>query len=248
MARLFTATSDKVSFGDTPSFDAITKGTWAGWFYATSLADGIMWGKWGGSSSNQAFLIETKNSNSAFSFAVRDDFEVLLVKQGYNLLATHQWMHLAFVWSGANNLAIYKNGVSRTITNINNNSPVNVRTITAVETFGVPDTPASATLGAYEFWGAWKDALSAGEVGKLAQGADPATIRPAACLALPTFDRQGVVFDRRRQIVAKPTGTRPFTNPPIIMPRRRVAGTFAGTSPPPSNTNYLMPMLGVGDD
>lgn len=253
MSRRFVATTDQVNFGDRSTFEGASSACWGGWAYFFSFSNDVrVWSKWGTTTGNSSFIIN-QNTGGKVGLAIRSqETQALLYKETTSAhLRTLFWHHLLFIWEGGSTISIYVDGVSRATSYITTNSIGTILNSVAKETFGVDDAGGSnVALAAYEMWCGWRNVvLSPSEAGRLASGADPANIRSAAIVTLPTFDRQGVVYDRKSKVVIKPTGTRPFTDPPRIVRRRSIE--FTGTSPPPpppSNTNYLMPMLGVGDD
>ncbi len=256
MSRMFAARTDTASFGNTATLTGASSCSLAFWIYFDSVANTAtgarIWSKFGGSSGTQSWLIgEGDGAGADLVFGLRNSGGAILVALASGILYANRWMHLACIFHGGTTVSIWRNGISQTVSYPASNTVNSIQSTTAIETFGQDSASNNGPLAKIEFAGAWKNAvLSAGEIGRLAAGADPADIRQSACVALPTFNRQGVVYDRKRKVVIKPSGTRPFRDPPRIV-RRRVIGLDLGTSPPPpppSNTNYLMPMLGVGDD
>ena len=118
-------------------------------------------------------------------------------------------------------------------------------------TFGMFSTGAVPATCEISEVALWNRVLDAGEIAALGKRYTPAHFRRGGLNYWPLIGRNSPEIDLWRGANGTLTGTSAVAHPRVILPRRRIAGTFTGTSPPPpppSNTNYLMPMLGVGDD
>lgn len=93
----------------------------------------------------------------------------------------------------------------------------------------------------------WDVALSAAEAAALGAGYSPALIRPGSCIFYVPAIRSAIdVVGGLPITVGGTTPAAPVEHPRIIMPRRRMAGTFAGTSPPPPPPSVTYPQLERG--
>ena len=210
MARAFIANSNHASFGDTADFDSASSCTWAGWMKFIALSNDVrVWSKWGASSSDSAFIVN-QNTGGKIGLALRSqETEALLYKETSSpCVAINRWTHIILEWTGGTSIAIYADAVSQPISSIVNNSVGTIRNAAIAEAVGKDPLNNNGALGIYDAFAAWKNVtLTQGEKAELAAGADPATIRPAALIALPTFERSGAIWDRKRGIVAALTGT-----------------------------------------
>lgn len=210
MARRFIASTNHASFGDTTDFDGASSCTWAGWMRFIALSNDVrVWSKWGGSSSDSAFIIN-QNTGGKIGLALRSqETEALLYQETTAAcVGINRWTHIILEWTGGTGINIYADAASQAMSSIVFNSIGTIRNAAIAEAIGKDPLNNNGALGIYDYFAAWKNiTLTQGEKAELAAGADPATIRPAALIALPTFERSGAVWDRKRGIVAALTGT-----------------------------------------
>ena len=212
MARSFIASTNQASFGDTSDFDGATSCTWAGWFSFLDVSgtDKRVWAKWGAAIGGGAstFIIN-KNTGGKIGLAVTDGL-LLYRETTAACVGPGRWAHLIFEWTGGTGINIYAGGISLPTTLLSSNNSIGgLQNSTAVETFGKDSNSSAGATFFADLCGAWRNVtLTQGEKAELAAGADPATIRPAALIALPTFERSGAIWDRKRGIVAARTVTR----------------------------------------
>lgn len=172
MPRSYNGSSD-VSKSSTSAISALPL-TIAGWVYSTTTA-----------TTQYAFGLQASASNGGWRVGFATTSVVFQAVGGTTQTATatsaasaNTWMHLAGVTSAANSRTLYKNGTS-------------VATSTTSTTVGAVAQVrigAGSTSGgaASNFWtgaignvGIWNVALTASEIGALANGAPPISIRPA---------------------------------------------------------------------
>ena len=146
------------------------------------------------------------------------------------------WYHAAAVYASSTSRTAYFNGgntgtdtASRTPSGLNDTEIGSYRFGS-----GAPETFFDGYQAEIAMWSA---ALDAGEIAALAKGFSPLLIRPQSLVyyipgVSDILDRKGTTWTNNNSVG--------FTNHcRVIMPRRRIVGTFAGTSPPPPPPTYI---------
>lgn len=250
MALTFTSASSKYLRIASATITAAPL-TMACWFYPTDFT-------------NFQVLMSINNSGSSFN-NFRFDFSANVAGDPITATAwgsggvsggasssgasgTSAWYHGAAVYASSTSRTAYFNG-GNTGTDTASRVPSGLND-TEIGSYRFGAGAPEAFFDGYQAEVAmWSAALDAGEIAALAKGFSPALIRPQSLVyyipgVSDILDRKGTTWTNNNSVGFT-------THPRVIMPRRRIVGTFAGTSPPPpppSNNNYFMPLLGVGDD
>jgi hypothetical protein len=120
----FDGSSDYIDVQDTTTLDGNTAVTFSGWFYFDTLtADASLLRKWRAGA--QAYIFNVDSSvNTAFQIAIKGaNGSIVNKRTSSGTLTTGEWEHLAGAWYGANSVALFKNGVSQSLTSLTNDNP-----------------------------------------------------------------------------------------------------------------------------
>jgi hypothetical protein len=236
MARSFNGTTDQISCGATINPTAITM---SAWFYLPSSTSGYRAIYSTAATGNYQQILINPSKIAYYVYGSAD----IHVDPGATLITTGVWIHCALTYDSVGGLKTYFNGA-------------NDGTAAANGTLGVADAPLT-TIGydanspGRNFPGRiadcakWNIALTAAEIGALANGARPYQIRPANLFhwcpldgyASPEPDYSGSKFNGTL------TGTSYVSGPPLNLftPRREVIQPPPVTIPPGEQFLVLPP-------
>lgn len=187
MARNF-ATTDNLSFGDLTLFDGLGAISCAMWINPdTVTTDARFVGKGGTVDTNQAMFFSMDTAaNGQARIAISAGAGLRWVADtGDGVIVAGSWMHLAYVWSGGNAGAIYKNGVSQTLTDLVAQTPLSIQNTAKLFRIGADEDTAGIDGNIAEV-SLWNRALSLTEV-EIAYRAGPWAVPKGLLMYVPIF-------------------------------------------------------------
>ena len=216
MARNF-GTTDHLSFGDVTIFDGLTALSCAFWVKLdTNSADARFVGKGGATIATQSIIFTVDGTTLQCRIVISDGTNRWVADTPTNTLSTGVWTHLAFVWSGGNSGAIYKDGVSQTLTDVLTQTPASVNNTSKLFRIGA-DEDTNGVDGDIGEVGLYDRALSANEV-LTAMRLGPARVASGLIFYVPIFGNSPEPDYGGSGLPGTVTGTTIANHPPIGFP------------------------------
>ena len=186
MARNF-ATTNNLSFGDLTIFDGLGAISCAMWINPDALTnDARFVGKGGADAGSQSILFTMDTAaNGQARIVISDGVSRWVADTGDSVIATGAWEHLAYVCSGGDSGAIYKNAVSQTLTNVIAQTPSTINNTARLFRIGADEDTAGIDGNIAEV-SLWNRALSLAEV-EIAYRAGPWAVPKGLLMYVPIF-------------------------------------------------------------